>query len=184
MTEKAQRVLRQIERQAESDFLPIIGPAKGRYLVEALKKVKAHTVLEVGALVGYSTILMADNLPAGGMLHTIEINPKLAFIAAENVRLAGLSRKVEIHAGDALEVIPTLDLKLDLLFVDAAKDEYLKYLKLAEHMLHPGSAVFADNAGVFARDMQDYLEYVRTSGKYASEFHRVGSDGVEISTRL
>jgi predicted O-methyltransferase YrrM len=184
MTEKAAAVLRDIERQAESEFLPIIGPSKGRYLVETLKKVKARTVLEVGTLVGYSAVMIADNLPDGGMLHTIEISPELAEVARRNIARAGLLSRVTVHVGDALKVIPRLGMSFDMLFVDAAKGEYFQYLKLAEDKLRQGGAVFADNTGVFARDMQDYLDYVRKSGRYASEYHAVGRDGVEISFKL
>ena len=84
----------------------------------------------------------------------------------------------------ALDVIPRLDMVFDMLFLDAAKNEYLEYLKLAEGKLNSGRVVYADNAGVFASNMRDYLDYVRTSGKYRSEYHAVGSDGVEISLKL
>jgi predicted O-methyltransferase YrrM len=184
MTEKAAAVLREIEQQAESEFLPIIGPQKGRYLVGTLKKVNAAAILEIGTLVGYSAVLMADNLPEGGIVHTVEISPELAGVARANIARAGLSSKVTVHLGDALKVIPGLKLSFDMLFVDAAKDEYLRYLKLAEGKLRKGGVVFADNAGVFAREMQDYLDYVRNSGRYASEYHAVGRDGVEISLKL
>jgi predicted O-methyltransferase YrrM len=184
MTERAAAVLAEIEALADREFLPIIGPAKGQYLVDTLKKVKANTVLEVGTLVGYSAILMAQSLPAGGMVHTIEIDPSLAHLARRNIDASGLGHKITLYLGNALAVIPTLNIVFDMLFVDAAKNEYLAYLKLAEEKLRVGGAVFADNAGIFADSMADYLAYIRTSGKYQSAYHAVGSDGVEISLKL
>ena len=72
----------------------------------------------------------------------------------------------------------------DFAFIDAEKNEYFQYLKLVEDRLLKGSVVFADNAGVFADQMGDYLEYVRKSGKYNSRYIQVGGDGVEISIKL
>jgi predicted O-methyltransferase YrrM len=184
VNDEPSRILKKIEELSSREFLPIIGPHKGRYLIETLNRVKARTVLEVGTLVGYSALMIARELPEGGMVHTIEIDPGLARAAKGNIEEAGLGDKVRVHVGDALAVIPKLDYVFDMLFLDAAKDEYLKYLKLAEGKLERGGAVFADNAGVFANDMQDYLVYVRDSGSYKSEYQQVGSDGIEISIKM
>jgi len=74
-------------------------------------------------------------------------------------------------------------LKFDLVFVDAAKSEYLEYPRLVEARLHKGSTIVADNAG-FASRMKDYLEYIRSSGKYRSRFVGVREDGLQISVKL
>ncbi len=81
-------------------------------------------------------------------------------------------------------MIPTLKGPFDFAFIDAEKSEYLRYLKLAEDKLCKGAVVFADNAGVFADQMGDYLDYVRNSGLYQSRYIQVGGDGVEISVKL
>jgi predicted O-methyltransferase YrrM len=86
--------------------------------------------------------------------------------------------------GDAVKVIPTLRGCFDAVFIDAEKTEYMDYLRLVEDKLHKGAVVVADNAGIFADQMQDYLRYVRTSGKYRSQYVPVGDDGLEISVKL
>jgi len=86
--------------------------------------------------------------------------------------------------GDAIKVIPKLTGKFDMVFIDAAKEEYFDYLRLVEKKLHKGSVVVADNAGIFADQMKEYLDYARSSGKYASKYMPFGEDGVEISVRL
>ena len=177
-------VLREIEVMSQKRFLPIIGPVKGRYLAETVRDSGARRVLEVGTLVGYSAILIASNLPADGRVETIEQNPQSAETAKENIRKAGLSGKINVHTGNALEVIPGLTGRFDLVFLDATKNEYLDYLKLCEGMLKKQGIVFADNAKVFAGEMREYLEYVRNSGRYSSRFIDVGFDGVEISIKL
>ena len=142
------------------------------------------SVLEIGTLIGYSAILIASALPQGGRVVTVEVKPKSARLAEENIRRAGLADKIELRVGDALSVIPGVDGKFDMLFLDATKDEYLKYLKLCEDKLERGGVVFADNVKAPARQMRDYLDYVRNSGRYRSAYIDVGLDGVEISAKL
>ncbi len=181
---KADQVLQEIEAMAQNEFLPIVGPRKGKILQEAVWNVKPKHVLEVGTLIGYSAILMGKGLGSDAEITTIEIHAVEAESARENVRRANISPTVNVIVGDAVKVIPTLNDCYDAMFIDAAKDEYYEYLKLVEPKLHKGTVVVADNAGVFADEMRDYLEYVRNSGKYKSRFYRVGDDGVEVSVKL
>jgi predicted O-methyltransferase YrrM len=180
----ADEVLRQIEQMSEKNFLPIIGPQKGKILAEEIRKLKPQRVLEVGTLIGYSSILMGKELDDKAEIVTIEIHRDEAELAGKNIVRANIQAKVKSVAGDALQVIPTLIGQFDFAFIDAEKNEYFKYLKLAEDKLRKGAVVFADNAGIFADQMSDYLDYVRNSGKYQSRFIKVGEDGVEISIRL
>jgi len=180
----ADRVLKEIEKMTEKEFLPIVGPRKGQILAEAIRKVKPNHVLEVGTLTGYSTILMAKELESKAHLITIEINEDEAKIARENIMRAKLSVATDVIVGDAVKVIPKLTGKFDVVFIDAEKREYLKYLCLAEPKLHKGSIIVADNAGIFADEMKDYLNYVRSSGKYSSKYVPVDEDGLEVSVRL
>jgi predicted O-methyltransferase YrrM len=184
ITADAEMVLEDIEIRSQKMFWPIIGPLKGKYLADAVKQYRVRKVLEVGTLVGYSAILIAKNLPDNGQISTIEINPHSAELAEGNISKAGLEDKIQISIGNALEVIPQLSDEFDMVFIDAAKDEYFRYLKLAEKNLKKKGVVFADNVKIFANQMRDYLEYVKNSGKYESRFIDVGYDGVEISIKL
>jgi predicted O-methyltransferase YrrM len=191
-------VLKSLERMAQKEFVPSIGPIKGRIITEIIKKYNPKNNLEVGTLYGYSAILMAtaaaaDTLQADGKVITIEIGRSVADIARKNVADAGLSEKINLIVGDALQVIPKLDLKFDLLFLDAAKDEYIKYLKLAEdNALNKGAVIVADNVEVSKNEMLDYLEYVRSSGGiYKSEtiettleFTPDVRDAIEVSIKV
>jgi predicted O-methyltransferase YrrM len=91
---------------------------------------------------------------------------------------------VQVLVGDAREIIPKLPGSFDMVFLDAEKNEYLQYLLLVENKLHMGSVVVADNAGIFADQMSDYLGYVRSSGRYKSRYLPFGGDGVEVSVKL
>ncbi len=82
-----------------------------------------------------------------------------------------------------IQIIPKLKGVFDFAFINAEKNEYLDYLRLVEDKLREGTVIVADNAGIFAKQMRDYLDYVRTSGKYSSKYVQVGVDGVEISVK-
>lgn len=181
---KSEAVLAEIEKLSHTTFLPIIGRAKGKYLVEALKRFRVKKVLEVGTLVGFSSILIAKNLPEGGRVITLEINPQSVQTARDNIERAGLTDMIEVREGDALLLIPQVNGVFDMVFLDATKSEYRQYLDLAEGKLRKGGVVFADNVKMAAREMRDFLSYVRDSGKYTSEYIDVGFDGVEISEKL
>lgn len=188
---RPQSILREIERHGERSFIPVIGPKKGKILDNVVRKVKPGTVLEVGTFIGYSAIRMARLVPKHSRIVSLEIDGNSAQIAKRNIGRAGLSDKVQVIVGDAKNIMPTLEGPFDIVFLDAEKSEYLTYLKLAEGKLHKGSVVVADNAGVFAKEMANYLGYVRNSGLYRSkyyestlEFNDDIKDGVEVSIKI
>ncbi|MBS7616945.1 O-methyltransferase [Candidatus Bathyarchaeota archaeon] len=178
---KAEKVLRKIEDEARMGRLPhpIVGN-RGKILVEVIRENKPRRVLEIGTLVGYSAILMGKELSSDAHLITVEKDDNSAKIARENIRKAEIPPTVELIVGDALEIIPKLEGTFDLVFIDAEKSEYLKYLQLVENKLHKGSVVVADNA----ENAPDYLDYVRCSGKYTSKHIPAGAGGVEVSVKL
>jgi len=199
-TDKADKILKEMEIDASARGLPIVGRYRGQVLVDIIHRIKPKRVLEIGTFMGYSTILMARELGSDAQIITIEFNEDLARIAQEIIKRAEIRPKVEIVVNDALNVIPRLDGEFDLVFLDGAKRQYIDYLRLVESKLHKGSVVVADNVGIFADVMKDYLEYVRFSGKFNSRYIPAdeegivtvvdedgvftGMDGVEVSTKL
>jgi len=180
----AEEVLREIEKMTEKEFLPIVGPRKGQVLAEFIHKIKPKRVLEIGTLIGYSAILMAKELEGEAHLTTIEIHADEAEKARENIKRAEVRATIDVIVGDAIKVVPKLKDEFDMVFIDAEKSEYIDYLRLVEDKLHKGSVIVADNAGIFAHEMRDYLDYVRNSGKYRSRYLPVGEDGLEVSVKL
>lgn len=180
----ADQVLKQIEKEAQKEFLPIVGPRKGKILAEEVRKAKPRHVLEVGTLIGYSAILVGKELDENAEIVTIEIHRDEAELAGKNILKANIPPKIKIITGDAIKVIPTLKGPFDFAFIDAEKSQYFQYLSLAEDKLRKGAVIVADNAGIFADQMQDYLDHVKNSGKYKSRYVQVGGDGLEISAKL
>ncbi len=181
----AESMLKEIENVAPKRKLPIIGPTRGKILDAFVRKYTPKRVLEIGTLVGYSAIRIARLLPEEGRLICLEKDGDIAKEARKNIAAAGFDDRVEVRIGDAAKLIPGLDGRFDLVFIDAAKEEYLSYLTLVEKYIGRGSVVIADNAKRFAAEMHGYLEYVRTSGGYTSSYHEdpEGSDAIEVSVK-
>jgi predicted O-methyltransferase YrrM len=183
VTQKGETVLREIEKKANREFLPIMGREKGQVLAEAVRKSKPKRVLEVGTLIGYSAIVIGKELDDNAKVITMEIHADEAEAAEKNIQKAAIPLKIEVIKGDAIQVIPELEGSFDFAFIDAEKTQYLDYLRLAEDKLRNGAVIVADNVGIFASQMKNYLDYVRTSRKYCSKYVPVGADGFEISVK-
>ncbi len=183
--QKTEAVLTEIELMSETTSLPIVGRKKGRLLESVVRKKQPANILEIGTLIGYSSILMAKHLKKG-KITTIELSRKAAEIARKNIEIAGLGKKIKVKVGDALDIIPKLKGKFQLIFIDASKNEYIAYLLLLEknRNIGKGTIIVADNAKIFAEEMASYLNYVRKSGSYKSFLYDFGEDGMEVSNKI
>jgi predicted O-methyltransferase YrrM len=177
-------VLREIEKQASREWLPIIGAEKARIIAEIVKELNPRHALEVGTNIGYSGIVILSHMREGSHLTSIEVDSGYAKKAKENFRKAGLEDRVTVLTGDALTLIPTVKGQIDLAFIDAEKHEYGRYLQLMERKLTSGCIVIADNVGAFPLAMRDYLDHVRNSTLYESRYINLGWDGLEVSRKL
>ena len=144
---------------------------------------KAKNILEVGTSNGYSTIWFGEAVKQNkGMVTTIEISEHKVKMAAENFKKAKLSNIKIVH-GDALKEITKLKGNFDFLFLDAIKEDYINYFKLAYPKLAKNAVIVADNAIMFEKYMEDYLNYVRNHRYLRSVLVPIGS-GVEFSLKL
>ena len=130
----------------ENDLPAIaVSAPQGKMLNLLARSMGARRILEIGTLAGYSAIWLARALPPDGRLDTLEIDPRHAAVARENLDRAGLSGVAEVHVGPALTTLAELDGPYDLVFVDADKEGYPAYLAEALRLTRPGSLVVADN---------------------------------------
>src|SRR2546421_1790145 len=137
-------VMREMEELAEREGIPIVHWETGRFLATLVRALDPAQVLEVGTAIGYSTLHMAEALGAGRIV-TIERDPVRAGQAASFLERAGVAERVEIVEADAIEAIGDLAGPFDLLFLDASKDEYADYLRLAEPKASERALLAVDN---------------------------------------
>ena len=133
----------EMEALADREGVPIVHWEAGRFLA-TLCRALDPVVLEVGTAIGYSTLHMAEPLERGRVV-TLERDPERAARAREFLERAGVADRVELIEGDATETIPTLEGPFDLLFVDASKGEYARYIELADPLLSERALLVVDN---------------------------------------
>jgi caffeoyl-CoA O-methyltransferase len=135
---------------AEANIPPIsVSANQGKFLQVLAKSCRAKRILEIGTLVGYSTIWMARALPRDGRLISLEFEPLHARVAKNNIEKAGLSDIVDIRIGKAIELLPQLVAQgedpFDFIFIDADKPPYTEYFQWALKLSRPGTLIVADN---------------------------------------
>ncbi|MCU0370443.1 MAG: class I SAM-dependent methyltransferase [Bacteroidales bacterium] len=121
------------------------GPVQGRFLEMISRMIGPSRILEIGTFTGYSAVCLAQGLVKDGILHTIEAEGVYAEMAREYFAKAGLTQKIILHEGDALNLLPGIDETFDLVFIDAAKEHYVDYYRLVFDKVKMGGFILADN---------------------------------------
>ncbi|MBK8954896.1 MAG: O-methyltransferase [Saprospiraceae bacterium] len=148
MSHPESEVLNQLER---STFLNTISPQmisgklQGRFLSTLSKLIKPTHVLDIGSFTGYSALCLAEGLSEQGQVHSIEIANDYDHLRVQIIGKDPINHKITWHKGDALEIIPKLDLPWDLVFLDAAKLLYDSFLTCLEPRMKNGALLIADN---------------------------------------
>ena len=157
--ERYQSILKRLEKTAKQ--YTNIAPENGQFLAILLRSIQAKNVLEVGTSNGYSTIWLAAALKdTGGKLVTLEFDPGRAAMARAHLAEAELGDVVEIRVGNALDEIPKCTGPFDLVFLDAEKGEYRRYLELALPNIRSGGLIIADDTVTMRDEMPDYVDFV------------------------
>ena len=138
-------ILDQIEQEALESYVPIIRKEMQQFLKLLLAMKRPMRILEVGTAVGFSAILMAEYDPVPCEITTIENYEKRIPIARENFRRAGKEDRITFLTGDAGEILPTLSGRYDMIFMDAAKGQYIHWLPEVVRLLAPGGILLSDN---------------------------------------
>lgn len=182
----------------EESYAPIVQKSTEQLIVTLLKLIKPSRVLEVGTAVGYSAILMADNLPEKSTIVTIERYKKHADIAVDNIFASGYEKKIKVIEGEAAEVLHWLDGGFDFIFLDAAKGQYIEFLPDVLRLLNPGGVLLSDNIlyhGMIENEekverrkitivkrLHMYLEEIMTNENLTTSIIPIG-DGVALSVK-
>ena len=189
----------QIEREALADRVPIIRKEMGSFLKTVLAQKHPKNILEVGAAVGYSSILMSENIDEDAKITTIENYDKRIIKARENIKMAGKENVITLLEGDAGQILKTLSGSYDFIFMDAAKAQYIVILPEILRLLSSGGILITDNVlqegdlvqsrfAVCRRDrtihsrMREYLYEVTHNDELVTSVIPLG-DGITFSVK-
>jgi predicted O-methyltransferase YrrM len=121
------------------------GHIQGKLLEMISKMIAPSNILEIGTFTGYSAICLAKGLTDNGVVHTIDINDELRYIVEDFIGRSAEGNKIRLYTGDALEIIPQMDIVFDLVFIDGDKREYSQYYNLVIEKVRKGGYIIADN---------------------------------------
>lgn len=147
-TDEEPSLLKKLNRETQLKIMMprmISGHFQGRVLSMLMKMIKPKNILEIGTYTGYSALCMAEGLERDGKLITIDINVELEEVVRKYFSESEFENKIEYIIGDAKNVLPTLNEKFDVVFIDADKENYLNYYNLVFDKLNVGGYIIADN---------------------------------------
>ena len=177
--------LEKIKQKALEEHIPIIMDDTLEVVDKILKEVKPTKILEIGTAVGYSAMCFSEYLQEEGRIDTIERDEERIAEAKINIKNVGVEDKVKIYEGDAVEILPTLDEKYDVVFIDAAKGKYPFFLKEALRMIKPTGVILADNILYKGYVMSDYNKHKqRTAVRNLREYIKEVTENPNIETEI
>lgn len=193
---KREGQLLEMEQYAKANEVPISQPESIRMIEILLKLMKAKSILEIGTAIGYSAIRMTN--ACGADIVTVELSEEMANVAEKNISDAGLSHKIKVIRGDGKEVLESMEGSqlFDVIFVDAAKGQYMDIFEHCNRLLKKGGLLISDNIlykGMTATDelvvrrkitivrrLRTYLDMLRDNKEFSTAIVPIG-DGVALS---
>jgi len=148
-----------IKVKARENHVPILQDDSLAFIKTLLEIRKPESILEVGTAVGYSALEFSKHLKENGKIVTMELNEATANVAKENIKDLGMEDVIEVVNTDAYEYMKSLEETFDVVFIDAAKGQYMKYLEEALRLTRPGSLIIADNVLLRGMVMGGYNEH-------------------------
>lgn len=177
--------LNKIKEKALEDHIPIIMDDTLEVIEDYLKEKNVDRILEIGTAVGYSAICFTKVLSEEGIIDTIERDEERVKQAKINIEKAEVKDKINIYEGDAVEILPTLNEKYDVVFIDAAKGKYPFFLKEALRMIKENGVIFADNILYKGYVMSDYNKHKqRTAVRNLREYIKEVSENPNLDTEI
>lgn len=177
--------LENIKKNALDDHIPIIMDDTLEYIYKLYEGKKINTILEIGTAVGYSAICFTKFLNEDGIIDTIERDEKRIEEAKSNIKKAEVENNINIIYGDAVEILPTINKKYDMIFIDAAKGKYPFFLKEALRMLNKDGIILADNILYKGYVMSDYNKHKqRTAVRNLREYIKLVTENPNLETEI
>ena len=154
-------------------------------IAKILMEKKPEKILEIGTAVGYSAICFSEYLKENGRIDTIERDAQREAEARENIKKVGVEDKIKLYEGDAVEILPTLNEKYDVVFIDAAKGKYPFFLEQALRMLKDDGIILADNILYKGYVMSDYNKHKqRTAVTHLRQYIKETTENPELETQI
>ena len=185
MMEDKESILKEIQINALQRHIPIIMDDTLEAIYKTIGKNKLNNILEIGTAVGYSAICFTKILSENGKIDTIERDEEKIKEAKENLKNMNLEEVIHIYEGDAVEILPTLNIKYDMVFIDAAKGKYPVFLKEALRLLKKDGIIFADNILYKGYVMSDYNKHKqRTAVRNLREYIKEVTENPNLETQI
>lgn len=177
--------LLKIKEYALERHIPIIMDDTLEVIDKYLTEKRPEKILEIGTAVGYSAMCFSEYLQGDGKIDTIERDEERIAEAKVNIKNVGVEDKINIYEGDAVEILPTLNDKYDVVFIDAAKGKYPFFLKEALRMIKPTGVILADNILYKGYVMSDYNKHKqRTAVRNLREYIKEVTENPNIETEI
>ncbi len=177
--------LKEIEKYGRDNKIPILLDESLEFIEGILKEVKPKRILEIGTAIGFSALNFSKYLTDDGRIDTIEIESLRVEQAEANIEKVGVQDKIRVIEGDALDILPYLQEKYDIVFIDAAKGKYNEFFEHALRLTHQGSIIIADNVLYKGYVLSDYNKHKqRTAVTKLREFIKSVEDNSNLETKL
>ncbi len=178
-------IIYKIKNKALEEHIPIIMDDTLQEIEKRMESNKPSRILEIGTAVGYSAICFSKFLREYGIIDTIERDKERIKEAKKNIKDMNLEEKITIYEGDAVKILPTLNKKYDMIFIDAAKGKYPFFLKEALRMLALNGTIFADNILYKGYVMSDYNKHKqRTAVRNLREYIAEVTENPNLETEI
>ena len=178
-------MVEKVKQKALEEHIPIIMDDTLEVIRDILIKEKPKRILEIGTATGYSSICFSNILDNNVYIDTIELDEARANEAIENIKQLGLDNNINVIKGNAVEILPTLEEKYDIIFIDAAKGKYPIFLEESIRLSHKGSIILADNILYKGYVMSDYNKHKqRTAVNHLREYITMVTEDKKLSTKI
>jgi len=185
-SQKEPELLQKLTRETYQKILQprmLSGHYQGRVLSMISKLVNPKTILEIGTYTGYSALSLVEGMQKNGQLHTIDVNEELVDFQRKYFDKSGYGNQIHQHLGSAIDIIPTLDIKFDLVFIDADKPNYVNYFNIIIDKMNPGGIILSDNV-LWSGKVLESLQAKDESTRVLLEYNKLLNENPRIETVL
>ena len=180
------KILKELGRETWQKVLNprmLSGPFQGRVLSMVSKLVSPKNILEIGTYTGYSALCLAEGLQKNGKIFTIDKNEELQTLQNKYFEKSGYRNQIKQFTGNALEIIPNIHEKFDLVFIDADKSNYINYFHLMIDKMNPGGIILSDNV-LWSGKVVETLDSKDNDTKILLEYNKLLNEDHRIETVL